>query len=125
MFKAVMAKLTYWRKCNQVSWLEFLNQILCSRKLKKCLVKRSRGLETKNSKIALLGVLLPILQALEKIWKKDDDLTHRLQITYKVSWHLQMADALTEGIKFYVYIVRVYSAGTSRKSHRLPSKRLY
>lgn len=125
MFKAVMAKLTYWRKCNQVSWLEFLNQILCSMKMKECLVKRSRGLEAKNLKIALLRVLWPILQALEKIWKKEDDLTHRLQIAYKVSWHLQTADALTGGIKFYVYIVRVYSAGTSRKSHRLPRKRPY
>lgn len=57
--------------------------------------------------------------------KKKDDLTHRLQIAYKVGWHLQMVDAFTEGIKFYVYIVRVYSAGTSRKSHGLPRKSPY
>lgn len=62
MFKAVMAKLTYWRKCDQVSWLEFLNQILYSRKMKECLVKRSRGLKAKeNLQIALLRILWPIL----------------------------------------------------------------
>lgn len=45
--------------------------------------------------------------------KKEDDLTHRLQIAYKAYWHLQMVDAFTGGIKFYVYIVSLYSVGTS------------
>lgn len=45
--------------------------------------------------------------------EKEDDLPHRLQIAYKAYWHSQMVDAFTGGIKFYVYIVSLYSAGTS------------
>lgn len=103
-----------------------LNQTLYSKKMKECLVKRWGGLiANKNSQIALLRVLWPILQALEKMWEKGDDLTHRLQIVYQTYWHLQMVDAFTGGIKFYVHIVSVYSAGTSRISHGLPRKSLY
>ena len=90
-----MANLTYWRKCDQVGWLEFLNQTLYSKKMKEYLVKRSGGLKAKkNLQIALVRVLWPIISALEKIWKKED-LTHRLQIAYKACWHLQMVDAFT------------------------------
>lgn len=71
-----MANLTYWRKCDQVGWLEFLNQTLYSEKMKEYLVKRSGGLKAKkNLQIALLRILWPILRALEKIWKKEGDLT--------------------------------------------------
>lgn len=45
--------------------------------------------------------------------EKEDDLPHRLQIAYKAYWHLQMVDAFTGRIKFYVYIVSLYSAGAS------------
>lgn len=45
--------------------------------------------------------------------EKEDELTHKLQIAYKAYWHLQMVDAFTGGIKFYVYVVSLYSAGTS------------
>lgn len=52
-------------------------------------------------------------------------MTPRLQIAYKAYWHLQMVTAFTGEIKFYVYIVNVYSAGTSKKSYGLPKKSPY
>lgn len=67
MFKAVMAELTYWRKCDQVRWLVFKSDSL----LQENEGMFSQKVWSSDSKVEfaidLLRVLWPILQALEKI----------------------------------------------------------
>lgn len=49
----------------------------------------------------------------ENMGKKRMTLLTGCKLLIKAYWHLQMVDAFTGGIKFYVYIVSLYSAGTS------------
>lgn len=50
--------------------------------------------------------------------KRRNDLPQGLQIAAK-----PLVNAFTGGISFYVYIVSIYLARTSRKSHELPRKK--
>lgn len=88
--------------------------------------QKVRGREDLKAKKNLKVVCGPYYKVLKKIWgKKRNGFTHKLQIAYKAYWHLEMVDAFTRRIKFYVYIVSIYSAVTSRKSHGLPRKSPY